>query len=201
MKTAPASTSTRNHRHHLPTDAKERKRIPLWSGLVKYFPDALVAVAKLSQVANEQHNPGEPVHWSREKSFDHEDTLLRHLLDSGTVDNDGQLHSTKVAWRALAMLQIEIERSHTKSETMEDHVGDGSIKVGGLHDATTVVIGDSIIRLNEESLRFIESKEYQDAVEAYAARQRADAYANAKPPDAVDEHRQGCGCFGCLRIS
>jgi hypothetical protein len=95
--------------NHLPTDPKERKKIPLWSGLMQYFPDALVAVAKLSYVGNLQHNPGQPLHWAREKSTDQEDTILRHLLESGTTDTDGVLHSTKVAWRALAKLQLELE--------------------------------------------------------------------------------------------
>ncbi len=95
----------------LPTDAKERKKIPLWSGLMQYFPDALSAVANLSYVGNEQHNPGQPLHWAREKSADQEDTMLRHLMEKGTIDTDGIRHSTKVAWRALAMLQLEIENS------------------------------------------------------------------------------------------
>ena len=95
---------------HLPTDSTERKRIPLFSGLLKYFPDALVAVAKVSQAGNDQHNPGQPLHWSREKSADHEDTLVRHLLESGDIDIDGQRHSAKLAWRALAILQLEIEK-------------------------------------------------------------------------------------------
>lgn len=95
---------------HLPSDAKTRKRIPLYSGLVKYFPDALVAVAALSFVGNEQHSPGKPLHWDRSKSTDQEDTLLRHLFEAGTVDVDGVRHSAKVAWRALAMLQLELER-------------------------------------------------------------------------------------------
>ncbi len=94
---------------YLPTGAKERKTIPLWSGLFKYFPDALVEVARLSYIGNLQHNPGQPLHWAREKSTDQEDTILRHLLDSGTVDTDGVRHSTKVAWRALAKLQLELE--------------------------------------------------------------------------------------------
>jgi hypothetical protein len=83
---------------------------------VKYFPDALVAVARLSFQGNQQHNPGQPLHWSREKSCDHEDTLLRHLFDSGTVDVDGQRHSTKLAWRALALLQLELEKEAQESE-------------------------------------------------------------------------------------
>jgi hypothetical protein len=94
----------------LPTEAKERKAIPLASGLLDYFPDALAAVAELSRIGNEQHNPGEPMHWARGKSGDEADALLRHLMDRGTVDVDGVRHSTKVAWRALANLQKELER-------------------------------------------------------------------------------------------
>lgn len=93
----------------LPTDPKARKKVPLWSGLVKYFPDALAAVAAVSYQGNEQHNPGKPLHWDRSKSMDQQDTLLRHMWESGTVDVDGHLHSAKVAWRALAMLQLELE--------------------------------------------------------------------------------------------
>jgi hypothetical protein len=96
--------------NHLPTNAAERKRIPIYSGVLKYFPDALVAVAALSQIGNEQHNPGTPLHWDRAKSTDEHDTLVRHLLEAGTLDIDGVRHSTKVAWRALAALQKEIER-------------------------------------------------------------------------------------------
>lgn len=113
--------------HRLPTDAAERKKTPLWSGLVQYFPDALVAVAKLSQAGNDQHNPGQPIHWSREKSADHQDTLLRHLFDSGTVDVDGQLHSTKVAWRSLAILQLEIERNRKQHEQFEKQVAENKV--------------------------------------------------------------------------
>lgn len=105
---------------HLPPDAQARKKTPLWSGLVKYFPDALVAVSQLSQKGNDQHNPGQPLHWSREKSSDHQDTLLRHLFDSGTLDVDGCRHSTKVAWRALAMLQLEIEADRVNDHERKD---------------------------------------------------------------------------------
>jgi hypothetical protein len=97
----------------LPTEAAERKKIPLWSGLMQYFPDALIAVAKLSYIGNQQHNPGQPLHWAREKSTDQEDTLMRHLMERGTIDSDGVPHSAKVAWRALAMLQLELEKAKT----------------------------------------------------------------------------------------
>lgn len=71
------------------------------------------AVAQLSFIANEQHNPGEPVHWAKDKSKDHQDALMRHLIDSidTPVDTDGVLHLTKVAWRAMAALQIYLSTS------------------------------------------------------------------------------------------
>jgi hypothetical protein len=95
----------------LPTDAKARKAVPIYSGVIKYFPDALCAVAELSRIGNEQHNPGQPLGWDRSKSGDELDALVRHLMDAGTIDTDGVRHSTKVAWRALANLQKEIEAS------------------------------------------------------------------------------------------
>jgi hypothetical protein len=94
----------------LPTDAAARKAVPVFSGVIRYFPDAMVAVAELSRIGNDQHNPGKPLHWDRSKSGDELDALTRHLIDAGTLDTDKVRHSTKVAWRALANLQKEIER-------------------------------------------------------------------------------------------
>lgn len=93
----------------LPTEAAARKALPLFSGVLAYFPDALAAVAELSAKGNDQHNAGEPLHWARGKSGDEADALVRHLLEHGTVDSDGIRHSAKVAWRALALLQKELE--------------------------------------------------------------------------------------------
>ena len=93
----------------LPTDPAERKQFPVASGFMDYFPDAIVAVSNLSWRGNEQHNPGQPLHWARGKSSDEADTMLRHFLQRGTLDTDGVRHSAKLAWRALALLQKEIE--------------------------------------------------------------------------------------------
>ena len=93
----------------LTKDAGERKERPIARGVLDYFPDALAEVAHVSFVANEQHNPGEPMHWAKEKSTDEADALVRHLLERGTMDTDGLRHSAKVAWRALALLQREID--------------------------------------------------------------------------------------------
>jgi hypothetical protein len=100
---APTRAST------MPHTAEERKKYPVASGLMDYFPDALLAVAHLSFIANEQHNPGQPLHWARGKSMDDADAMLRHFLERGSRDTDGIRHSTKVAWRSLATLQKEIE--------------------------------------------------------------------------------------------
>jgi hypothetical protein len=93
----------------LPADAKERKDLPIARGVLDYFPDAIAAVANVSRLGNEQHNPGQPLHWSREKSTDHADCIARHLIERGLIDVDGARHSAKMAWRALALLQTEIE--------------------------------------------------------------------------------------------
>ena len=97
------------HRADVPAEPGIRKLRPVCSGVLDYFPDALLAVAELSRIGNEQHNPGQPLHWDRSKSTDDADALVRHLLDRGTIDTDGVRHSAKVAWRALALLQKELE--------------------------------------------------------------------------------------------
>jgi hypothetical protein len=85
------------------------KHFPVASGVMDYFPDAIVAVAYVSYVGNQQHNPGQPLNWNRDKSGDEADTLMRHFLQRGTFDAKGVRHSAKMAWRALALLQKEIE--------------------------------------------------------------------------------------------
>jgi hypothetical protein len=100
----------------LPTEAKARKEIPIYSGFLKYFPDAVAAAAGVSFKGNQQHNPGEPLHWAREKSKDHEDCAARHLMGLGTRDTDGELHSAKLLWRAAAICQLEIEAAQAAAE-------------------------------------------------------------------------------------
>jgi len=94
----------------LPSDPQERKDTPIYSGVLLYFPDALAEVARVSKVGNDQHNPGQPLHWDKSKSQDEGDALIRHQLEAGTFDTDGTRHSAKVAWRALAQLQRELEQ-------------------------------------------------------------------------------------------
>jgi len=94
----------------LPTGSEARKGVPLARGVLDYFPAALAEVAKVSKAGNDKHNPGQEMHHARGKSTDHADCIMRHLVDRGTVDQeDGMRHTAKVAWRALALLQEELE--------------------------------------------------------------------------------------------
>lgn len=99
----------------LPTsESQRRKNMPLFDGCMLYFPDALLAVAEHSRKANEKHNPGEALHWSKHKSNDHPNCAARHMVDMGPnwdqVDPEfGSLHAVAGAWRALATAQIAIE--------------------------------------------------------------------------------------------
>lgn len=93
----------------LPKDAKERKKYPIAGGFFDYFPNAVAAVSNVSWVGNDQHNPGTKVHWDRSKSDDEPEALMRHFLERGNLDTDGLRHSAKLAWRAMALLEKEIE--------------------------------------------------------------------------------------------
>lgn len=95
-------------------DAVTRKGFPLWAGCMMYFPDALLAVAEHSRKANDKHNPGQPLHWSKHKSTDHADCAARHLQDMGAdwdaIDAEfNTYHITAAAWRTLAALQTVID--------------------------------------------------------------------------------------------
>lgn len=105
----PRKGSTQNVLKELPEDAGDRKDVPITTGVLDYFPLALVEVARCSKQGNDQHNPGQPLHWARGKSSDHADCLVRHLIQRGVPDKDGITHTAKVAWRALALLQEELE--------------------------------------------------------------------------------------------
>lgn len=94
-------------------DSATRKLMPVTSGCLGYFPDALLLVAWVSRVGNEKHNPGEPLHWAKAKSGDEADCEVRHMLDylrgmpqDPGLEPLGELgHLASKAWRALAHLQ------------------------------------------------------------------------------------------------
>lgn len=90
----------------------ERKKYPISSGVMDYFPDAIAMVAHISYLGNEKHNPGQPLHWSRGKSNDHEDCIMRHTIERDTIE-DGVFHAANRCWRDLAALQ-EMCEAHFK---------------------------------------------------------------------------------------
>lgn len=96
-------------RRLLDTTSAERKNFPLAEGLLDYFPDALAAVAEISKRGNDKHNPGQKMHHARGKSMDHADCIMRHLVGRGGFDGDMR-ESACLAWRALALLQEELEQ-------------------------------------------------------------------------------------------
>lgn len=93
----------------LPTSTEERNELPMADGCLDYFPLALAYVAHVSLKATQQHHPDKPMHWDRSKSLDDRNKIMKHLADTGTFDTDGVRHSGKLAWRALANLQKELE--------------------------------------------------------------------------------------------
>jgi hypothetical protein len=110
--------------------AQERKKIPVYSGVLTYFPDAIAEVSKSSMAGNKQHLEGQPLHWDRTKSMDQLDALVRHLLDHARgeeFDDDGVRHLAKVAWRALAELQLVMEKKHNKSKKHNKTYSDADV--------------------------------------------------------------------------
>ena len=100
--------------HPKEDEAQKRKDTPVFSGVLKYFPNALKEVSKCSKAGNDQHHPDKPLHWDMDKSKDEYDALTRHLIDHtiDPMDTDGILHLTKVAWRALAGLERHLTKKH-----------------------------------------------------------------------------------------
>lgn len=98
-------------KYPFPTDSALRKEMPMAEGFLDYFPHACLYVSRISYLGNEKHNPGEKLHWARGKSMDQDDCIIRHTAERGTFDpDDGCLHDGKRAWRAMAALQLELER-------------------------------------------------------------------------------------------
>lgn len=102
--------------NHRPTKTNNpRKSMPIFTGVLKYFPNALLEVSKVSLAGNKQHKNGEELKWDKSKSPDEADALVRHLLQAGEIDDDGIRHTSKVAWRALALLERELERENKRN--------------------------------------------------------------------------------------
>lgn len=98
--TAHASYTT--NMNLFPSDPHERKKYPIYSTVLSYFPSAIAAVSRHCVSGNVQHNMGDEYIWGRSKSTDHLDCMIRHAME-------GDLPA--MAWRALAALQEDLEKS------------------------------------------------------------------------------------------
>lgn len=131
-------------------DYNARKAIPIFEGVLMYFPKAIAAVAEVSEAGNKQHNPGQPLHWARGKSMDQFNTAVRHMMDhrmgggrkegnydptenNGWIqeakDADGVRHLAKAAWRVLAALELAIEEEEALFLSRQSSAGAEEVKI------------------------------------------------------------------------
>lgn len=104
---------------HLPSDYKERKGLPIATGVLDYFPLTMAEIAKASLAGNKQHVPGEPLHWDRSKSSDDGDAMIRHYIDRYEIDSDGVAEVGKMAWRACAVAEKILEGLKSRTGTAQ----------------------------------------------------------------------------------
>lgn len=84
------------------------------ASLLAAYPEAFAEVAQVSWHGNKKHNPGQPLHHAREKSTDHADCIVRHLVDNmidpgGFEPGTNFRHSACAVWRALILTQVTLE--------------------------------------------------------------------------------------------
>lgn len=106
----------------IPWTPEARKQTPVASGVLAYFPHSTAEVAKVSYIGNDQHNPGQPLHWAREKSTDQMDAAARHIMEylehrrlhpeiPVPRDEKGNALLAQAIWRLNAQNELDIERA------------------------------------------------------------------------------------------
>lgn len=104
----------------------------LASGCFDYFPNALAAVGRHSKMGNDKHNPGEPLHWSFDKSTAHADAVMSHFAQRGQIDPEsGEDYDIGGLWRYLAMVETRLVEAGARPgravvRSIEVEVGLGS---------------------------------------------------------------------------
>lgn len=85
-------------------------KIPVWQGVLQYFPKALMAIGDVSRFGARKHNAGVmPTEWRRFPAPVYSDSLIRHLLAESQGEifdpESGLPHAAHAAWNALARLE------------------------------------------------------------------------------------------------
>lgn len=102
----------------LPTASDARNALPIWDGLIAYFPDVWAEIAKVSVEGAKQHHLPK-LGWDTHVSTDHRNKVLRHMLDDAAgsvIDTDGCYHLAKAVWRLCAQLQLRCWERAGKDE-------------------------------------------------------------------------------------
>jgi len=117
-----------------PTNDTERKNLPVFAMIARYFPKALREVTRVCVANNVRYNPERKpadINWARGKSRDQLGSLFRHMLE---YEVDGLVFEelppevqaacgegfervyvlAEAAWRALAALELCIEEQEAK---------------------------------------------------------------------------------------
>ena len=115
---------------HLPDDSKVREQYPLFDGLLGYFPAALLEISRWSKVGGAKYNK-DRLRWVREESTDHENKILRHLLDARQIDEHGFPEAVALAWRALALCQTILEEEYGRAAGVNGQREAGETSVHG----------------------------------------------------------------------
>lgn len=116
----------------LPENDKQRKMLPMFKQIARYFPKALREITKVSVVNNVRYNPDRApadINWARGKSTDQLGSAFHHMLEHAV---DGKVFEevpkaaadatgfdkvyilAEAAWRVLAELELTIEEQEAK---------------------------------------------------------------------------------------
>jgi hypothetical protein len=96
--------------------SSERKAQPIATGVLAYWPKTMAALSEVSRRGNDKHNPGEPLHWARDKSTDEADCTVRHIVDALSdpdgvlaLNEDGSPHLLAALWRLASWCERALE--------------------------------------------------------------------------------------------
>jgi hypothetical protein len=89
-------------------------KAPIARGFLNYFPRAIEAVATVSQAGYEKYKKWAGWRDVENAEVRYRDALARHLLSDDVYDNapggTGCMHLAQVAWNALALLDLYLEK-------------------------------------------------------------------------------------------